>query len=818
MAVTITVQPQDQQVVLGGTLDLSVTATGSGTLHYQWKQDGDNVGSDQATFQALDFDETDRGIYTVDVIDDDLVPVTSDDADVTVEPKIIVQPEAQAVVIGGTLTLGVTATGYAPLSYQWKKGVANVGTDSDTLVIDPYADSDRGSYTVEVTCDGNTVVSDPAVVTTLPDITTQPENQAVEIGGALELTVVATGHSLSYQWKKGVENVGTDSDTLTIDPYADADRGSYTVEVTSDGHTVVSDAAVVTTMPKITEQPEDTAVAGGDTLTLSVTTTGHSPLSYQWKKNGSNIGTNSATYTKTKFDNSDRGTYKVVVTCDGNSVTSDEVAVTTEPKILVQPQSQKIEIGDVLTLSVVASGHAPISYQWKHGVDNVGTDSTTLVIDPYTIEDDGVYTVEVTCDGNKVTSDEAEITSVPVITEQPADAAVEIGGTLTLHVVAEVDASPTYQWKKNGVNVGTNSDTYTKVYADSDRGSYTVDVTVDDNTVTSRKAAVTTKPKITAQPVGGSIPVNGSITMSVTATGHTPLSYQWKRDGNPIFGKNESTLTINPYTDAARGIYTVEVGCDGNYVTSDGASVVETVPLIAVQPVDTAVIIGQPLTLSVLALGHELLYQWYKDDAPIETGVEASLVIPSYADGDRGTYKVEVASDGNIVESNEVEVTTMPNITVQPVGQDVVKDDELTLSVTATGHTPTYQWYLNGVELSGETDDELDITFTTYDQCGSYTCKVTSDGHTVESKAAILQYADESNRKLVIGLPWTSMYYPASFFKVNVNVLTKDANDNPLTAEYTNPALSGYKLFGTYTYNGKVLATSVEVVQPIIVD
>ena len=161
----IDVQPQNQQVKIGGVLALSVTAHGTGTLHYQWKKDGSNVGTDASTYTKSGYVDADRGSYTVDVTDD-VSTTTSDAATVKTLPNIITQPQTQQIKIGNTLTLEVIATGHSPLTYQWKKNGSNVGTNSSTYIKSGYTDADKGSYTVVVTSDGYTTTSDTAIITT----------------------------------------------------------------------------------------------------------------------------------------------------------------------------------------------------------------------------------------------------------------------------------------------------------------------------------------------------------------------------------------------------------------------------------------------------------------------------------------------------------------------------------------------------------------------------------------------------------------------------------------------------------------------------
>ncbi len=74
----ITVQPADQTVLLGSTATFNVTATGTGTLHYQWKDDGSNVGTDSSSYTTAASTLSDNGaIITVDVTDDNGTTVSS---------------------------------------------------------------------------------------------------------------------------------------------------------------------------------------------------------------------------------------------------------------------------------------------------------------------------------------------------------------------------------------------------------------------------------------------------------------------------------------------------------------------------------------------------------------------------------------------------------------------------------------------------------------------------------------------------------------------------------------------------------------------
>ena len=87
--------------------------------------------------------------------------------------------------------------------------------------------------------------------------------------------------------------------------------------------------------PVITTQPQSISVAQGNTATFSVTVTGSTPLSYQWKKSGTNIsGATNSTYSIASTVTSNAGTYSVTVTNAAGTVTSSNATLTvTSPNV-----------------------------------------------------------------------------------------------------------------------------------------------------------------------------------------------------------------------------------------------------------------------------------------------------------------------------------------------------------------------------------------------------------------------------------------------------------------------------------------------------
>jgi hypothetical protein len=84
-------------------------------------------------------------------------------------PSITTQPQSQTVNVGQRVEFTVTATGTAPLEYQWRKDNADLaGATNSTYVIASATTADAGTYTVVVRNAAGSRTSEPATLTVLP--------------------------------------------------------------------------------------------------------------------------------------------------------------------------------------------------------------------------------------------------------------------------------------------------------------------------------------------------------------------------------------------------------------------------------------------------------------------------------------------------------------------------------------------------------------------------------------------------------------------------------------------------------------------------
>ncbi len=349
-------------------------------------------------------------------------------------PSITTQPLSQTITAGLTATFSVTATGTAPMSYQWQKnGAAITGATATTYTTPAETIADNAAqFSVVVTNSVSSVASNAAILTVnaapiAPSITTQPLSKTITAGMTANFSVTATGTApMSYQWRKnGTAITGATAATYTTPAETIADNAAqFSVVVTNSVSSVTSNAAILTVnaapvAPSITTQPLSQTIIAGQTATFSVTAAGTAPLSYQWRKNGTAIaGATAASYTtpaETIADNAAQ--FSVVVTNSVSSVTSNAAILTVNaapvaPSITTQPLSQTITAGLTATFSVTAAGTAPLSYQWqKNGTAITGATAATYTTPAETTADNAAqFTVVVTNSVSSVTSNAAILT------------------------------------------------------------------------------------------------------------------------------------------------------------------------------------------------------------------------------------------------------------------------------------------------------------------------------------------------------------------------------------------------------------------------
>jgi hypothetical protein len=273
-APAIETQPQSLSVSNGSPTAFTVLAAGMPPLFYQWQlngtdlEDGGNFAGSASNILALTpATILDAGSYSV-IVTNAFGSVTSDVAVLSVSfspipPSIQSQPMSAIVASGNYEQLAVTASGAAPLVYQWYfNGISIAGATASILAFQSPVTNQSGNYVVIVTNLFGSITSAPAflAVYDYPAITSQyPDTNLLvtAIGASETFSVVATGTALAFQWfdESGAISGATNASLTISNITSSMDGDRYYVAVTNDVGLADSDSVQLSVVLAARELP-----------------------------------------------------------------------------------------------------------------------------------------------------------------------------------------------------------------------------------------------------------------------------------------------------------------------------------------------------------------------------------------------------------------------------------------------------------------------------------------------------------------------------------------------------------------------------------
>ncbi len=687
----------------GGSVVLNANI-GTG-LTYQWRLNGTNItGATSSSYTA-----NASGSYTVFVTNATTCSATSTATVVTVNalPTATITPAtATTFCQGGSVVLNAnTGTG---LTYQWRLNGTNItGATSSS-----YTANESGSYTVVVTNTSTCSATSTATVVTvnaLPTATITPATATTFCQGGSVVLNANTGTGLSYQWRLN----GTNITGATSSSYTANASGSYTVVVTNTSTCSATSTATVVTvnaLPTATITPATATIfcQGGSVVLNANTGTG---LTYQWYNNTTIIsGATSSSYTANAS-----GSYTVVVTNTSSCpATSSPIVVTAN-----SPNSATITPASATTFcqggSVVLNANQVVgsTYQWYNNAVAINGATSSS----YTASSSGSYTLVISSGASCSSTSAATLVTMNALPTATITAATATtfcqGGSVILN--ANTGTGLTYQWRLNGTNItGATSSSYTA----NASGSYTVVVT---NTSTCSATSTVTVVTVNALPTatitaatsttfcqGGSVILNAN-----TGTG---LIYQWRLNGTNITGATSSSYTAN-----ASGSYTVLVTNTSTCSSTSGATVVtvNALPSATITPATATTFCQGGSVVLNANTGIGLTYQWFNNAVAI-SGAASSTYTPNAS----GSYTVVVTNASTCSSTSSAAVVTvnaLPSATIIASSATTFCQGGSVVLTANTGTGLTYQWRLNGTNITGATSASY-----TANANGSYTVVVTN--------------------------------------------------------------------------------------------
>ncbi len=761
MAPSISSHPTNVTTTVGGTASFAVTASGSNPVSYQWRKNGSNIsGATDTSYGFNPVAATDAGTYSVRVYTPSGF-VTSSNAVLSIPPTISLQPVSSTNQIGTSASFTVTADGQAPLVYQWRKDSVNIpGATTNTLAINPVHGTNAGSYSVIITNGAGTIVSDTAVLSTPPEIVTDPTNVTTSADNA-SLTVKATGSpALEYHWRRLTiastnEIVIDDAKYFAVTNDAEvsliitnltvSDTGNYDVVVNNPFGSKTSAVAVVTyqSLPVVNTQPDSLTRNAGQTAVFTVVAGGAEPLSYLWNKvsvgalsDGGNIsGATSASLTITNVAQADAGSYFVTVSNGNGSTNSVTVTLTVidPPVIMLGLSPIHIGTGSNAVFNVNYSGSAS-TIIWKKGAGTlsesarlIGTTTTNFTISSVTQSDADVYTVLIS-NAAGVASNSASLLvyDPPIVTADPTSATRATGSNVTFSVSAS-GTSLAYQWKK--ISGGATNDVIDDSHitgatgailsinnlTSADNGNYYVSITNVAGSTSSGPAALTVFDAltITDQPDNLSVTNGNAATFSVSVSGSGTIGYQWKRAGTNLLnsgqfsGVNTAFLTVSNVFAADATNYYVVVTNEVSTVTSAEAILSVIDPYILTSPSNVIVGAGSNAVFSVAASGTApLTYQWKKGATPLTDSPghivgsgTATLTVVKASTADNDNYSADVSNGlATTASSGSASLTVIdPPVLVDGLANtNVIAGASVIFAVNVSGSAPLHYSWKKG--------------------------------------------------------------------------------------------------------------------------
>jgi hypothetical protein len=309
-------------------------------------------------------------------------------------------------------------------------------------------------------------------------VSLSPTNLTVLVNQSASFTVVASGPSLAYQWRKnGSALPGATTSVYSLAAAQVSDTGAYQVVVTNISGSVTSSVATLTviatvplpvaldntTLPWTTNpttpwfgQTNIFHVAGtngaagqsyfiGDNqqTTLSTTAAGPGMLTFWWKVSSQPAAdfltftasggglTNSAQISgevdwtqQVYYVPAGQQTFRWTYSKDASGSSGTDAGFVDQvsyqagsfvPSITTQPASQGVLAGHSVTFTVVAGGSPPLAYQWHfNGANLPGATGSALTISAPTAANVGVYAVQITNNYGAVLSSNALLGFIPM--------------------------------------------------------------------------------------------------------------------------------------------------------------------------------------------------------------------------------------------------------------------------------------------------------------------------------------------------------------------------------------------------------------------
>jgi alpha-tubulin suppressor-like RCC1 family protein len=832
----IITQPQGQTNWSGTTMALTVVAGGGPPLNYQWLfRNGKITNATNATLTLSNVASSQSGNYTV-VVSNSMATVTSSVAKLSIldsPPIISVFPSNKAAYVSSTATFNVVADGSRPLFYQWFLGRTPIlGATNASLLFTNVQFNQAGIYYVMVSNAFGSVECTNVTLSVF-QIAAWGDNSAKQTNVPARLTnvvAIAAGgyHSLALRADGTVTAWGNNASGQTNIPVglttvaAIAAGGLHNLALKDDGAVVTwgDNSWGQTTIP--TGLSNVVAIAGG----------GYHSLALKADGTVSAWGDATSGQTKVPVDLSNvvaiagGGNHSLALTSGGTVIAwgdngwgqinvpvglSNVVAIAGGwyHSLALKANGTVVAWGEnshgqtsfppLLTnvMAIAAGGFHSLALKTDGTVAVVGDNSYGQIYPPPAIANmvaiagGGFHSLELIDTVPKTPF------SVPLIIS-PSYGSGEVGVPFYFRVVARNNA---FGYGATGLPLGLSLNPTNGLINGTPQEAGNFDVALYATNVfgvgqDTLKLRINGPPEIKTTLPHQMVLIGANVNFTISSSGLTPLSFQWRKNGINIPGATNAFLTLPNVQPSNGGEYSVVVANRYGSVVSTPASLLVFIssqgqpedffynrqPLLGASGIATAT-----NTLATREPGEPFHADkpgsnsvWYTWEAPangiatldtegstfdtllaVYQGTLLTNLIKVAADDDRGGYFAsrvrfnalagqlyQIAVDGYAGDKGtftlrwDLEMTpeVLPMITNEPVSQAAAFGNNVTFQVGAVGAGLQYQWTFNGATIAGATNATLTVTNVQRGNVGWYQARVTNPmGREVTSLPAALE-------------------------------------------------------------------------------
>ena len=790
------------------TFTATVSNAGGGTINYDFKVNGASVqNSTSNTFSTTTL--ANGNTVTCDITVSGgacLASPTASSNIITMAVNPILTPAVNItanpsgpVCAGTSVTFtAIPVNGGAAPSYQWQLNGINTGTNLPTYTSAALANGDivnvimtsNANCALPTTATSN-IITMTVTATVLPSVGITASATTICNGTIVSFTATPTngGSTPSYQWKVNGLNVGTNAPTYSTSALVNGDIVS--VVMTSNlscasPTSATSNTISMTVNPNVTPAVNITAnpagaVCAGTLVTFTaVPTNGGSGPSYQWQVNGVNMGTNIATFNSSSLVNGD--IVNVILTSNANcasptTATSNSITMQVNPlltpnvNISVTPPGTICSGTSVTFTAIPINGGSTPAYQWRVNGINAGTNSSTFTSASLSNGDmvDVVLTSNATC-ATPITANSNIITMSVTASLTPsvgvtASATTICAGTAVSFNATPINggATPSYQWKVNGINVGANSPTF--ISSTLTNGDVVTVVMTSSlacaspASATSNTITMVVNPNltpgvtITANPPGP-VCAGTSVTFTASAsnTAGGTVNYDFKVNGTSV--QNGASNTFTSSTLANGNTVTCDITITGGNCLTSASTTSNTITMGVNPNLTPSVNItanppgnicsGTPVTFTAATNntgGGTVNYDFKVNGTSVQNGASNTFTSSTLANGNTITCDITVTggncmasttATSNLITMN-VTPKVIPSVAITASATTICAGTPVTLTANPTngGVTPTYQWQVNGINVGSNAStytsaslvngDIVTVTMTSNANCVSPT-------------------------------------------------------------------------------------------------